>query len=47
MSEFLRTAEEGCPEDSPRILDSPDLNDMELRFEDIKVVMKCFGSTYL
>lgn len=37
MSEFLRTTEEGCQDDdSPRVLDPPELKDVELRLENIK-----------
>lgn len=36
MSEFLRTAVEGCQDDSPRVLDPPELKDVELRLENIK-----------
>lgn len=40
MNEFLRTVEEGCPEDSPRILDPPELEDIELKLENIKEVVE-------
>lgn len=40
MSEFLRNAEDGFQEDHPRILDPPELKDLELRFENIKDTIK-------
>lgn len=36
MSEFLRTADEGYQEDSPRILNPSELKNMELKLENIK-----------
>ena len=40
MLEFLINAEDGFQEDHPRILDPPELKDLELRFENIKDTIK-------
>lgn len=40
MLEFLINAEDGFQEDHPRILDPPELKDLELRLENIKDTVK-------
>lgn len=40
MSEFIRTADEGYQDDSPRILDQSELEDVEVRLENIKNTIK-------
>ncbi len=43
MLEFLINAGDGFQEDHPRILDPPELKDLELRFENIKDTVKGGG----